>query len=500
MFDEHKEQGSKRPWTSSEEFLQQVVANNTMETTSVNKKRKLIPRSGTIDSTDARRGVQLVRDEESHVRKNKYSKRSNNTSPLVYNNVPAAVAGREKEKSSHQSPAKTPEIEIDKNSTTVVPLMSPVLPPLPITTTDVSRKACPDTSKGFYDHKKQSFLPLNDNRNKAAGEVVEEQEKEEAPKINTPATFTIPCTSAAGYTAIPVGFQKFDDNDEIHAPISAKKKPEPTNKSTSRERKKRAPNKSFEEHFQDLMQFKAEFGHCNAPTTLSEENKYLSLGRWCNRIRISYKAQKLGKQKKLSCSLTERNIRRLEDAGFVWAHLEKKFTFDERYEKLVEFKNQNGHINVPASGDPELETLRRWIKNMRIAYKARTHGQGVNPNNKNQYTYALTEENIACLDSLGFDWTPKEKHSFDEMFRDMMVFKWEHGHCNVPTTPVPSNKHLVLGRWCQQVRYAYKAGGMNDHNFPFKLSNNDIKRLEIIGFNWDVQDVMKTESAPPKSS
>ena len=102
--------------------------------------------------------------------------------------------------------------------------------------------------------KKQSFLPLNDNRNKAAGEVVEEQEKEEAPKINTPATFTIPCTSAAGYTTIPVGFQKFDDNDEIHAPISAKKKPEPTNKSASRERKKRAPNKSFEEHFQDLMQ------------------------------------------------------------------------------------------------------------------------------------------------------------------------------------------------------------------------------------------------------
>ena len=45
----------------------------------------------------------------------------------------------------------------------------------------------------------------------------------------------------------------------------------------------------------------------------------------------------------------------------------------------------------------------------------------------------LTIENIARLDSLGFNWTSQEyvTRSFDERIEDLKEYKRTHGHVNV---------------------------------------------------------------------
>ena len=73
----------------------------------------------------------------------------------------------------------------------------------------------------------------------------------------------------------------------------------------------------FDERLKDLMAFKAEFGHCNAPATRSKKNKHYSLGRWCGTMRRSYKVIKEGRSP--WCKLSKANIQRLENAGFEWS-------------------------------------------------------------------------------------------------------------------------------------------------------------------------------------
>ena len=47
--------------------------------------------------------------------------------------------------------------------------------------------------------------------------------------------------------------------------------------------------------------------------------------------------------------------------------------------------------------------------------------------------------------------------SFDERFKDLMAFKAEFGHCNVPQTYSRNNKHSSLGKWCNNIRQSFKA-------------------------------------------
>ena len=75
----------------------------------------------------------------------------------------------------------------------------------------------------------------------------------------------------------------------------------------------------------------------------------------------------------------------------------------------------------------------------------------------------------------------KGRKTFDERMKDLMSFKAEFGHCNVPVTNSRNNKHLSLGNWGSHMRTAYKAikeGRSTDR----KLSKADMQRLENAGF------------------
>jgi hypothetical protein len=73
--------------------------------------------------------------------------------------------------------------------------------------------------------------------------------------------------------------------------------------------------------------------------------------------------------------------------------------------------------------------------------------------------------------------------TFDERFKELIAFKAEFGHCNVPQTRSSNNKYRSLGIWCGNMRRSYKAikeGGTPNN----KLSKADMKRLEKAGFEW----------------
>lgn len=80
---------------------------------------------------------------------------------------------------------------------------------------------------------------------------------------------------------------------------------------------------SFKDRIEQLVAFKANFGHCNVTKELlrPDPNK---LTFWCKKIRYCYRVfhenrlNQGGHQKKVPYALTEEKIKQLEDIGFSW--------------------------------------------------------------------------------------------------------------------------------------------------------------------------------------
>ena len=70
---------------------------------------------------------------------------------------------------------------------------------------------------------------------------------------------------------------------------------------------------AFDNSFNDLMAFKAKYGHCDVPHT----GENVSLGRWCSALRFSYK--KIQNNRKSRMKLSSEQIQRLNNTGFKWS-------------------------------------------------------------------------------------------------------------------------------------------------------------------------------------
>jgi hypothetical protein len=125
------------------------------------------------------------------------------------------------------------------------------------------------------------------------------------------------------------------------------------------ERKRPAPKQSVDDRYNDLMAFKAKYGHCDA----SQTGDNASLGRWCSALRVSYK--KIQNNQKANMKLSDEQIQRLNDAGFKWS---LQGNFDERFHDLMAFKATYGHCDVPFTAG-ENASLVRWCSEMRSSYK-----------------------------------------------------------------------------------------------------------------------------------
>jgi hypothetical protein len=161
-------------------------------------------------------------------------------------------------------------------------------------------------------------------------------------------------------------------------------------------------------------------------------------------------------------------------------------TFDDRIKDLQAFKEEQGHYNVSLSKSDKnkYQSLGSWCKNIRYSYKM-IKQEGPTPTN----ILKLSDVNIQRLEMMGFDWRfriDEKRMSFDDHIKDLQAFKEEQGHCNVSQSKSDKNKYQSLGRWCCYIRRSYK---MIKQEGPTptklcKLSDVNIQRLEMMGFDW----------------
>ena len=156
-------------------------------------------------------------------------------------------------------------------------------------------------------------------------------------------------------------------------------------------------NLTWDEHFEQLCEFKEQIGHCLVPRKCAANP---GLGTWVSSQRTQYRMHQEGKPSQM----TAQRLRALNGIAFDWGRGTVNLTWNEHFEQLCDFKVQFGHCNVPYkySADPK---LRKWVRNQRSMYRLAHQKGKLSP---------MTKERIRELESIGFDWRQARPigHSF----------------------------------------------------------------------------------------
>lgn len=272
------------------------------------------------------------------------------------------------------------------------------------------------------------------------------------------------------------------------------------------------PNEArWEEMYAELVRFQKKHGHCNV-SQRDPDNK--RLGAWIVNQRTLVNCGKLSVER----------IRKLENLGLILENINEA-RWEEMYNKLVVFKQQHWHCNVPKyyvddkvfgvwvsvqrrlanCGDlrsdrrNKLEALgffwdvneARWQEMYAklVVFHQKYHHCSVSQKNHDDKKFlswlstqrklntkrTITAERKNKLDALGFVWDFLEVQ-WEENYTDLVKFQKKYGHCNVPRR-YPANKTLSI--WVSVQRRSANRGELN-------LDRKN--KLEALGFAWDADE------------
>ena len=153
----------------------------------------------------------------------------------------------------------------------------------------------------------------------------------------------------------------------------------------------------------------------------------------------------------------------LRDSRDLFAQLQKNldYSWDEYYGALCLYKREEGTVELP----------RRYIT-MEGLYLGRWLERQVNIRNEGR----LDESRERLLENLGVQWRPQKERRFDHWIELLKEYKKEHGDVN-PGIRYKTRDGENLGNWCSNMRMRYRTN---------KMPEERIKRLEEIGFQWQV--------------
>lgn len=203
---------------------------------------------------------------------------------------------------------------------------------------------------------------------------------------------------------------------------------------------------SWEIHYKEVEQYFKEHGNSNIPARYKLKNGF-GLGTWCVSQRVNF-------NKGL---LSDSEINKLEKLKFDFDP--DKSLFESDFQKLIEYKAKNGHVNVPTMGT----YLGRKVNKYRIYYRKGT----------------LSPERIEMLNSIGFQFTFEETKTWDERLKELKEYYETYN-----SKQVNSAIDLALYSWERRQRQTYAKG---------KLEKEQIERLNEIGFDWTFQRVRETK-------
>lgn len=216
---------------------------------------------------------------------------------------------------------------------------------------------------------------------------------------------------------------------------------------------------------------------------------------WSNRSSVAVTARQFasssspkrknnhGKEEVDGPQQTEHNNDKEQDRAF---RLQKKW--EASFQLLCKYKERHGDCLVPRLSDFPMDDeqenaenqkensgisprhLGEWVNKQRMLRREMEEGQ----------PSTMTAERIAKLDSLGFDWNPKESH-WEELYSHLKRYHRQHGHCNVPQLATVEG-HVRLGKWVQQQRIQYKLLQQGKRS---RMTQKRIEMLEQINFDWN---------------
>ena len=132
--------------------------------------------------------------------------------------------------------------------------------------------------------------------------------------------------------------------------------------------------------------------------------------------------------------------------------------WEESFELLKAYKEENGHCRVPKSAEYRGFKLGRWVEMQRYDGKSAKLGK----------------DRVSQLNGIGFTWVTRESsRPWNEWFALLKAYKEEYGHCRVPRRA--EYRGFNLGAWVHNQRCIHKNG---------KLSEERVARLDDFGFCW----------------
>jgi superfamily II DNA or RNA helicase len=195
----------------------------------------------------------------------------------------------------------------------------------------------------------------------------------------------------------------------------------------------------WDEMFERLTAFQKKYRHCDVPHLWKEDR---SLAIWVVNTR------------RRKDQLSTEQMQKLVAIGFDWDP--SNTDLEKMYARLAAFKKVYGHCNVPSSYSKD-PVLARWVVKQR-------HPAG-----------SRSSDDVVRLKAMGFDWNPLVS-SWEKRYKQLLMFKKQHGHCNVPRT---GKNNKSFASWISHQRTLKPKDG---------LSPERIRRLDALGFSWNTKD------------
>jgi hypothetical protein len=233
----------------------------------------------------------------------------------------------------------------------------------------------------------------------------------------------------------------------------------------------------WQHKFELLCAFQRENGHCRVPQRYIVAS--VRLGAWVKTQRRYYQNYKKGKVASINA---EERLARLNSIGFVWsmkASMLESDTWQAKFKLLCAFQRENGHCRVPRSFIVHSLRLGAWVNGQRNRYQ----------NFKKGKVAPVTEERIAQLHSIGFEWSMKNLMSdnvtWQHKFELLCGFQRENGHCRVPTSYIVDSVRLSI--WVNLQRHYYQNSKKGK---VAPITEERIAQLNSIGLEWRLKAPM----------
>lgn len=188
---------------------------------------------------------------------------------------------------------------------------------------------------------------------------------------------------------------------------------------------------SWQRYYDEAKKYYDNHGHLN--TNVNDvTDSGMDLGGWICRLR-SYR--KNGAQQSY---LTKERIEQLDALGMIWDVPD--YLWEENFAEAMAFYRKHGHLDIRVDYvSPSGLRTGSWIRRQRGIRSEKINGA------------ALTDDQIARLDSIGMVWKDKYAAAWDNCYEAAKRFFEEHGHLDVPIAYV-SNDGITLGKWVARQR------------------------------------------------